>query len=62
MDDHDKLDLLITEVREIRRLLVGDPNDKPGLVIRLDRVIERVGLHNWLIFLLISSAIAAFFK
>jgi hypothetical protein len=58
----EQLERIEAEIKEIKRLLTGDPNDKPGLVIRLDRVVQRVHLHDWLIFLLISIAITALFK
>lgn len=64
MSEEDKrlLTELVADVKEIKRLLSGDPNDKPGIIIRLDRVVQRMRLHEWVILLLISIAIGALFK
>jgi hypothetical protein len=53
-----KVDNLTEGVSFIKQALIGEINDKPGLIVRLDRVEQKLALRDKVGWLLISAVVS----
>lgn len=59
--ENSKLDLIHDEVKEIKLLLNGNGSPEKGLIVRVDRVEQRLKIYRWVgmtVFAAIASAAA----